>query len=340
MIGREDVARVFDPLKRIPRPVKLVAATLVVVLVVGVGAATALTSNSAFFSRYRGLKREYESLQNSDHRGLACRTCHQAGQSEAVYRVALVGDFYRSLFAHDRAPVYVKFGKPSRSACLSCHSTDWSVDSKRTSRIPHPAHLQVASEKRDCVTCHKWTAHEETYMSKHVAMPFSGVCVSFGCHVGWKQPAQCPTCHHSLAGTPDQWKQTHPQVVRTVGANSCLEKCHDAAQCRLCHTTGQTPKFNGPTVETGMKAIEVLHVRKDWIDLHGKQALLDQSKCLVCHVSLAECQNCHAQRPAFHGSQSTWIGQHKKLGKDKTRCLTCHKESWCQWCHDQFKAMR
>jgi hypothetical protein len=320
--------------------VKLALASVAVVVLVSLGAALAFTANSAFFTRYRGLNREYATLQASAHTGIACRECHDNGQSSLTYETALIGEFYRGLAKTGRMPAFVRFDKPSNSACRKCHIGDWSHDAKRTSRVPHPAHLQVATEKRECVSCHKWTAHQEAYMSKHRKMPFSGVCVSFGCHVGWKQPDQCATCHHQLKSTAEQWKQTHPQTVRATGANSCLETCHDIKQCRLCHTTGQTPKFSGLTAQPGMQAIEVLHVRSDWLSVHGRQALLDQSKCLVCHVSIGECQSCHAQRPAFHGSVTTWIGTHKKFGKDKPRCLECHKEPWCNKCHAQFKEMR
>jgi hypothetical protein len=92
-----------------------------------------------------------------------------------------------------------------------------------------------------------------------------------------------------------------------------------------------------------MKSIEVLHVRADWTAKHhGPEALKDQSRCLVCHQTKGYCDECHLQRPAFHGSPGTWLGRHQKVAKglDDPRCLACHQKSWCGKCHDQFKAMQ
>jgi hypothetical protein len=327
-------------MKRPSGIIALISAGLVLVVVLALSVAVLFTSTPAFFARYSGLTRRYEGLRTSVHRNLACGDCHTDGRGPVVNRVALIGDFYRSLFSKQMYPAYVGFAKPTREACLKCHRGAWSFSLVRTTKVPHPAHLRTSTEKRDCVTCHKWTAHEEAYMEKHKTMPFSGVCVSYGCHAGFKPTDQCATCHHAL-GSDKQWEQKdHPKAVRTIGANACLEKCHEAAQCRMCHTTGKRPVFNGLTAQSGTKAIEVLHAKPDWIQKHGAQALADKSKCLLCHMTDGECKDCHSLRPAFHGSTSTWIGTHKTLGKDKARCLGCHKESWCKACHDQFKEMR
>ena len=139
-------------------------------------------------------------------------------------------------------------------------------------------------------------------------MPFSGVCATYGCHAGWKSAEECATCHHTLLDDKEAWKKAHPKAVQAIGPNACLETCHDADQCRLCHTTGKIPVFTGLAAQTGLKAIEALHVKANWMEQHGTLALADKSKCLVCHVSEGECQDCHALRPAFHGSTKTWIG--------------------------------
>lgn len=326
----------FDQL----RAMKWVWVALLFAVIAAIGVAVFLSSKPAFFARYRGLARSYDTLQTSVHKDIACGECHAGQRGPLAYELALTGDFYRSLFVRQNQPTFTKMDRPSRDACLACHREDWSVDASRTMVVPHPAHLKVSTETRDCVTCHKWTAHEEAYTEKHKSMPFSGVCATYECHVGWKPVQQCSQCHHTLLNDKSGWKKDHPEVVRSIGTNACLEKCHEADQCRMCHTTGKTPVFTGLLAQTGLKAIEVLHVKPDWIEQHGTQALADQSKCLVCHVSEGECQDCHARRPAFHGSTSTWLGTHKEFAKDKRRCLTCHQEPWCKECHDQFKEMR
>jgi hypothetical protein len=203
--------------------------------------------------------------------------------------------------------------------------------------------MRVASETRECVKCHKWVAHEEIQMKKHKEMPFSGVCVAYGCHVGVKTNEDCYSCHHVLDETAASWKTDHPKVVQETGANGCLEACHSADQCRQCHTTGVRPTFTGLATETGLKAIEALHVKDDWIKRHGPEALkAGQDKCMKCHVSDGECRDCHTTRPESHGPTDSWIGQHKNVAKavDEPRCLTCHKKPWCEDCHKQFKEMR
>jgi hypothetical protein len=325
--------------RRLPR--SAVAAIVVVAAgLLAVGIAAGASATPAFFDRYGTTGREYKTLQESVHRGIACDKCHVPDRGQLVYRAGLVGEFYRTALRDAKSPRFVGMSRPTREACLSCHRYDWSDDAKRTSKIPHPAHLRVATEKRDCVTCHKWTGHVETYMQKHKAMPFSTVCASFGCHVGYQPGSACQNCHHVLQEGKGEWRKIHQITVRANGPNACLESCHDAGQCRLCHTTGKRPEFNSVTASASVRAIERQHVRKDWLARHGALALADQSKCFKCHVSVGECQDCHSRRPAFHGSQSTWIGRHKAFAKNKQRCLTCHQEKWCDACHKQFKEMR
>jgi hypothetical protein len=328
-------------LSRYPRPVVLAVAGIVALLVVAVVVALFVTSSPAFFNRYHVYQRSYATMQSSAHKNLRCDQCHGDAQGPVVYRFALVGDFYAGLFGKPTQPVFVKFATPTNEACLVCHRYDWSDDSSKTSKIPHPAHLRVAAETRDCVTCHRWIAHEETYQGQHTKMPFSVVCASFACHVGVKPASDCKNCHHQLQQSLGTWKATHPQVVRSYGPNACLEKCHTADQCRECHTTGKTPVLPGVINASTVTVIEQAHVKSDWLSQHGTFALQDQSKCMTCHLTLTECLDCHAKRPAFHGTNNTaWIGTHKNFAKDKRRCLTCHQQVWCDACHKQFKEMQ
>lgn len=317
-----------------------VAVALVAVVIVAVAVALTVTARPAFFNRYAGMQRSYAELQTSAHKNMRCNQCHVDSRGAFVGDAALVAEFYGSFFGKPREPRFVQMTQPTREACLACHRYDWSMDSRRTMKVPHPAHLRVASETRDCVTCHRWIGHEETYMVKHTQMPFSTVCASFPCHVGTKAATDCQNCHHVLQDTKGPWLALHPETVRAVGPNGCLESCHTADQCRMCHTTGKRPAFKTVDTQPGVKAIEQAHVLSSWISQHGTFALQDQSKCLICHVSEGECQDCHSRRPAFHGSTATWLGQHQPLAKaNPQRCLTCHQQTWCDACHKQFKEM-
>lgn len=310
----------------------------VVLLVLAIAVPLYVTSRPGFFARYGAYAGSLKTQQASVHHGIQCSDCHADPRGNTVYRAALVADFYAGLLGKPYQPMFVKMTQPTRRACLSCHLYDWSDSAQRTSKVPHPAHLRTVSETRDCAACHRWTAHEETYQSQHKKMPFSTVCASFPCHSGYKQPRTCSNCHHQLQQSLGVWKASHPKVVLASGQNGCLEKCHTSEQCRTCHTTGKTPVFPKTIATSTVTAIEKAHVKSDWLTQHGTFALQDQSRCLTCHVTLTECEDCHSHRPAFHGTDNTaWIGtKHGKLASDKRRCYECHQNSECASCHDQF----
>lgn len=322
------------------RIVGIVAVITLAASVVAVILALVATSTPEFYSRYHLLNRRYVNLEASAHEGIGCRSCHET--QPVANGLALIADYYSSFFNAGDTPTFFQFAPPSREACLKCHVNDWSADAKRIERIPHPAHTRVASETRNCVDCHKWTAHLETYIEEHKEMPFSGICVAYGCHVGTKATEECFSCHHVLHEANEQWRTEHPRVIKTAGQNVCMERCHTIQQCQQCHTTGERPVFDGLPIEVGMKAIEKLHVRDDWTErYHGAEALKGRDRCLLCHRSEGECAECHRERPAFHGPTVSWIGRHKKYSGalDDPRCLECHEQQWCDECHAQFKEM-
>jgi len=339
----EEIGKKQSPLAKLPGGAVLWIALggLVAVVLIAVAVALYFTAQPSYLSRYQVYQRSYTTMQTSGHKGMTCTQCHVDSSNEVSYRIGLVGDFYVGLFRKSDSPMFTKLGSPSRQACLNCHAYDWSMDSAKTAKVPHPAHLRVIDESRPCMTCHRWTAHEETYQEQHKKMPFSTVCASFACHVGFKPANDCKNCHHQLQQSLGVWKQQHPAVVQAVGPNACLEKCHNAEQCRTCHTTGKEPVFANTINASTVTAIEAAHVKSDWLTQHGTFALADQSKCMTCHVTQGECQDCHSKRPAFHGTDPTaWIGTHKNFAQDKRRCYECHQPSWCDACHQQFKEMR
>jgi hypothetical protein len=313
---------------------------LAIVAVSAVAVALAFSAQPSYFEKYKGLALRHTRLESSSHKSVPCTVCHADTANPVAYDAALVGDFYVGLFEATPTLSLVKFSPPTRAACLSCHRDDWSDQSARTAKVPHPAHLRVADEPRDCVTCHKWVAHEETYQAKHKTMPFSAVCASFGCHVGTKQPTDCVSCHHVLQEGPAVWRATHKLTVAKNGPGGCVEKCHTPAQCNQCHTTGTTPTITVDFTTASATAIGKKHVQPTWMSVHGSLALADPKACTTCHVSEGECQDCHLQRPAFHGSTTTWLKAHQTLGTNTPRCLTCHEQKMCDTCHEQFKQTR
>ncbi|HET6498591.1 MAG TPA: hypothetical protein VFH17_06035, partial [Coriobacteriia bacterium] len=156
----------------------------------------------SLFGRYHDVAANYEDMRDSRHAEVDCVACHTSQQGRAIYSIALVGDFYANIVSPTDEPRFLRFESPSREACLACHETAWSKEMQRIARVPHPAHLRVADETRQCVECHKWTAHEEVYMQEHKEMPFSGICVAYGCHSGFRSEDECTSCHHALRDEP------------------------------------------------------------------------------------------------------------------------------------------
>jgi hypothetical protein len=318
----------------------LVAGVLVAAVAVAVAVALVITSQPGFYERYTGLQRRHTTLASSAHAGIDCVVCHTDPSQALGSASARVAEFYSSLVSTSTELSFVSFQLPTNDACLQCHRYAWSSDASKTANVPHPAHMRVADETRECVLCHKWVAHEETYQAKHTTMPFSAVCASFQCHVGTKASTDCQNCHHVLQGTAAEWVQAHPPVVRAVGPSACLEFCHKPEQCELCHTTGKTPVLPASVATASAGPIEQAHVKSDWLTQHGTTSLQDPARCSVCHISRDECADCHAQRPAFHDPISTWYTRHKDLATDTRRCLTCHEQPWCDECHATFKETR
>jgi len=318
----------------------LIAGVVLVVFVAGYFA----TASAGFLAGYSGLRPRYETWLESKHRSVPCEACHASGQSAARYRISLIADYYRSVLSKKKGvrPETARLERPTRAACMACHEGDTTAEAKRLLRIPHPAHVRVAQEKRDCVTCHKWTTHVERYEEKHKKIPFTGICMSYGCHSGTKASSECRSCHHSQSYASGKWRKTHPEVAFNKGEASCLDYCHESKQCRTCHQTGKSPDITGSRVASSVRSIVQLHSEPQWLSRHGRKAREDTSRCFYCHGSDAECRDCHSRRPAFHGAKDEWLGRHQKLGKGKKeqRCLACHKRKECNDCHAIFKEGR
>jgi len=332
-----DLERRDAPARRRPTPVALgVGIVLAVAIIAAVAVPVVATSQASYLHRYHELQRRHTTLGASAHRGIPCVTCHGAKGGVAGVS-ARMRDFYSTLEGTPTLPAFTDLDPPTDAACLACHTHGWSDDASRTAQVPHPAHLRTISESRDCVSCHRWVAHEEAYQAKHTTMPFSVVCASYPCHVGTKASADCVDCHHVLHEGKDDWRTTHPVAVRANGPNGCLENCHKSAQCEECHATGKATDLPSSIPTAGVVTIEQQHVKPTWLSQHGEIALEAPGRCQTCHVSDGECLDCHSQRPAFHGAPSTWLVRHVPLAEDPAGCLTCHEQPWCDSCHDQFR---
>ena len=331
-----------DPGRRnkLPHPAVLVALGLVVVLISAIAVAAFLTSKPAFFARYKALTRRYDTLQTSVHRDLACNDCHtdkaRAGGPRGrphrrLLHEPVLGGPRACLHQDGEAPADGVPEVPQGRLELGLKA-----DSEGSApRPPACEHREARMRHVPQVDGARRSVHGEAQDDAVL-----GVCATYGCHAGWKSAEQCSTCHHTLLDDKAAWTKDHPKAVQAIGPNACLETCHDAAQCRLCHTTGKVPVFTGLAAQTGLSAIETQHAKKDWMEQHGTLALADKAKCLVCHVSEGECDDCHALRSEVPRVDDHLDRRAQEPGKQKERCLACHKEAQCTECHDQFKEMR
>ncbi len=326
----------FSRLAALPKLVKAALGLVIALVLLALIVPAVLMGNPRFVSGFGEMKDNYDTLQTSKHAGLSCRDCHADSRGALAGAVGSTIDFYGLILGNDGAVV---MDAPPRAACVTCHEHDWSHDPEVTSRLPHPAHLRVSSEQRDCVSCHKWTGHQEDYIPAHGPDGFVSLCASYDCHVGYAAKDTCQNCHHALWEGAGVWLANHPGVVFESGDAGCYGTCHAAAQCQACHTTGESP-FVGGLGPSETAEIEAMHARSDWARRHGASALRDELVCRRCHVSTRECDSCHARRPASHDPQQTWIALHKDAVKVEGQCLTCHKQTWCDDCHSQFKESR
>lgn len=72
-----------------------------------------------------------------------------------------------------------------------------------------------------------------------------------------------------------------------------------------------------------------------WLELHGKQAAVDDSLCISCHTDRLACIACHEDvRPRSHNNSWVKKGHGLQSRWDPTGCKTCHTEDSCSSCHE------
>ncbi len=89
------------------------------------------------------------------------------------------------------------------------------------------------------------------------------------------------------------------------------------------------------TVSYGVDSTKPESHNSSWERLHGQRAKSNMSECLLCHDERNECISCHEDTAPrnhtvtfvnkSHGLESRW---------NKTQCQTCHREDFCDSCHD------
>jgi hypothetical protein len=235
-----------------------------------------LAAQPGFFKRFPTLTEKYEPWSSSTHVEAGCEGCHVPPKplDRGVYRVRMVGEFYRSLMSRRTEPGV--FATPTNAACLACHSDLRSVSPKGDLQIPHRAHVTILA--MDCVECHNYLAHEPSPEGKHT--PPMVECLR--CHDGDTAKDACSACHTAKAapashGT-DEWLVLHAADSTDPECVTCHKWKDD--WCADCHR--DRPRSHG----------------EDWRALHG-EAVERHRSCEACHESVF-CVRCHGEVPQLN----------------------------------------
>ncbi len=301
-----------------------VAAIVLTVAVVAIGASLAATSTPQFCSTCKSHVPYVKVYQQSVHRGVNCEQCHSkpgpffflTAKLEALQQpiAQLTGDYQKPIV-----------GYVLNQSCRRCHNNDllFHPVSKNGIRVQHK-HLIEAGFL--CMRCHSTVAHGNAVPSGSRTYPSMDQCLI--CHnnhytdaAGQVATARCDLCH--VKPPPGALPLTHrdptwPKRHGSIGILSTCTACHvkkDA--CSRCH--------NG--VEMPHDAL--------WIQKHGATVkALGRKVCSQCHDVKTYCHTCHqVAMPHPVG----WIGKHPQatVRSGTGTCFNCHLVANCQACHEQ-----
>lgn len=298
---------------------------LLVVLALGLlGGVLWGTSTPGFCSQCHEMRPELVTWQASDHRQVACVTCHiEPGlTSFAKHKVLALNQVYRHFTGTYKLPI--EWPEPQSSTCLRCHEASMERTGRLDLRLAHGAHTK---EGVTCLQCHEGVAHGDI--------------------AGRRQTADGDFGRWNL----DAGRQEMVKEHRVIGQPECLA-CHTRerldASCASCHV--------GPVRPAS-------HQSSGWAPReHGKAALQQVQTCRECHAATLSpvavsgkdpatgfarsnvfCFTCHQERPATHGSG--WRAGHGAAARSDSRgCSVCHDQarplardraasSYCARCH-------
>ncbi len=274
---------------------------------------------------------------------------------------------------------------PEPEMCAQCHDGDkrdrveWALPRPRRSNVRFN-HVEHAAEA-ECRQCH---VSGEGRMG--VAMANSAAC--FECHEiapddHLATGTPCALCHDALAsspslssmdiaGFPQPPSHSEPEFaldhagLAEASMTTCAV-CHTRDSCTVCHRNSEGLRLvaglpSDPRVAE-LTAGKVGHYPEppshddQWIQKHGRAALLDIDSCANCHVQ-SSCRTCHAdgearvfaeQLPSLRAGERALIARqpddlfHRanfrmdhaiEASLEGDTCASCHSPQTCTSCHD------
>lgn len=234
------------------------------------------------------------------HAGQTCASCHEPGSVISRYTINLVprvSHFAEGLMSSSLQDGY---GKVTRSACSSCHSseiTGTTVNEDRGLRMSHSEPLEASAS---CLDCH---AMQSGVVSNHNV----GMNPCLRCHDSETASAECSTCHDRQAASAARASSTEFADVQVaeVRCGSCHNEERD---CDSCH---------GTRLPHTREFMAYAHARAGAVDFWYN----DGKMCAQCHTpERRPCQRCHTSMLGKgHGP-----AMRSHAGSSEQGCNTCH----------------
>ncbi len=239
--------------------------------------------------------------------GLECLECHNALSDEATVILS-------AAFSHEahRAAGY---------HCQVCHDVaEHTYTAETATALCKMCHAPEMTSGDTCAYCHEYrdayqpadhTASD--WLQVHGARGTSAIpshdaqlsCAA--CH----DEAFCQKCHALPMPHPPGFATSHASMDIRWGSSCGM--CHEESYCDACHGSTE-PASHSP------KPFK-----------HWDPAVLQGSKCNVCHSGSSYCNDCHTSvKPDSHttgwdhGAEALAIG---------SNCGFCHQQSYCSDCH-------
>lgn len=238
------------------------------------------------------------------HVDTACVGCHEPGGPFARYVVNVP---FRAVHFADglvEASLQPGYGRPTESACLTCHNRDIKETTLNEARGLIMSHEEPLAAAASCLDCHQM---RDGVVAAHNA----GMNPCLKCHDAVVASSECSTCHDR--------KATAAARARTASfASAQVEQvqcggCHDERrECDPCH---------GVRMPHDEEFMLYAHARAATVDFwFGDGTTCTRSSCHT--PTRRRCTKCHGSLLG-RGHGPALAGPHE--GGSSARCNTCHQ---------------